>query len=70
MEDAVVIEDGVIGQPEYMIAKYLNTPQGRLALANAMIQPIRRNLQYAGLTRSVIQVTHVPPAPKKKRKRR
>ena len=70
MEDAVVIEDGIIGQPENLISRYLNTPQGRLALAQAMIQPIRRNLQYAGLSRKMIQITHVPPAPRKRRKKR
>ena len=36
----------VSSEREAIIARALETPEGRLALANAMIEPIRRNLEY------------------------
>ena len=45
-----------------LIAKYLATATGRAKLAAAMVQPIRRSLNYSGLARKVFQVTPLPVA--------
>lgn len=45
---------------EYLIARALTSEEGRVALATMMIQPIRKSLDYLGLSRKVLQVDHLP----------
>lgn len=45
---------------EYLVARALNSEDGRLALATLMIQPIRRALDYLGIARKVLQVDYIP----------
>ena len=39
-----------------LLARSLNTPVGRRAFANAMAAPLRRNLDYQGVSRSFIKI--------------
>ena len=45
---------------EYLIARALNSDDGRLALATLLIQPIRKALDYLGIARKVLQVDYIP----------
>lgn len=45
---------------EYLVARALQSEDGRLALATMMIQPIRRGLDYLGICRKVFQVDYIP----------
>lgn len=47
-------------QYEHLIARALNTNDGRQALASAMVSPIRRALDYLGVIRKFLQVDYVP----------
>lgn len=47
------ISTGVIG-------KYLATAAGRLKLAQSMISPLRRNINYAGIAKSCVSITPLP----------
>lgn len=40
---------------EYLITRALETDQGRIALASALVQPIRKALDYLGIARKVLQ---------------
>jgi hypothetical protein len=42
-----------------IISNYLNSHQGRLKLASSMINPIRRNLNYASLGRQIFSVQQI-----------
>lgn len=48
---------------ELIVSEYLKTPQGRMKLAQSMIQPLRTRIDYAAIGRRVFQVEQLPPAP-------
>lgn len=45
---------------ERTIAQALNTPEGRIALAQSMVEPIRRNLEYQAIGRKLLMVKELP----------
>ena len=45
---------------EAMIAQALDTPEGRVALAQAMVEPIRRALEYQAVGRKLLMVDELP----------
>ncbi len=45
---------------ERIIAEFLNTREGRMRLAQSMIQPLRRRLDYAAIARKVFLVQQLP----------
>jgi hypothetical protein len=47
-------------QKEYLIAKALETDEGRAALASAMANPIRQSLDYQGIGRKLLVVDPLP----------
>lgn len=47
-------------QKEVVIAQALNTDEGRTALAQAMVEPIRRSLEYQGVGRKLLLVDELP----------
>jgi hypothetical protein len=47
-------------QKEYLIAKALETEEGRVALAQAMANPIRVSLDYQGVGRKLLVVDPLP----------
>lgn len=47
-------------QKEFLIAKALETEEGRLALAQAMANPIRTSLDYQGVGRKLLVVDPLP----------
>ena len=47
-------------QKEYLIAKALETEEGRVALAQAMANPIRTSLDYQGIGRKLLVVDPLP----------
>lgn len=58
---------GLSGQPSYsdtqrdeLISQALSTSEGKLALAQAMANPIRRNLDYQGIARRALVVDGLP----------
>jgi len=47
-------------QKEALIAQALDTPEGRVALAQAMVEPIRRALEYQAVGRKLLMVDELP----------
>lgn len=47
-------------QKEAVIAQALNTDEGRVALAQAMVEPIRRSLEYQAVGRKLLMVDELP----------
>lgn len=47
-------------QREAVLAKVLDTPEGREALAKAMTEPIKRSLEYQGIGRKLLMVDNLP----------
>lgn len=47
-------------QKETVIAQALNTDEGRVALAQAMVEPIRRSLEYQAVGRKLLLVDELP----------
>jgi len=45
---------------ETLIAQALETPEGRVALAQAMVEPIRRALEYQAVGRNLLMVDELP----------
>jgi len=45
---------------EMIIAQSLESPQGRVALAQAMVEPIRRALEYQAVGRKLLMVDELP----------
>jgi hypothetical protein len=45
---------------ETMIAQALDTPEGRVALAQAMVEPIRRALEYQAVGRKLLMIDELP----------
>jgi hypothetical protein len=63
MEHDIIIIDsgGMIGpRSPYHISKAMKSPSGLAALAAAMANPIRRNLDYQGIARRCLVVTPLP----------
>lgn len=47
-------------QKEAVIAQALNTDEGRVALAQAMVEPIRKSLEYQAVGRKCLMVDELP----------
>ena len=47
-------------QREIIIAEALNTPEGRIALASAMVEPIKTSLMYQAIGRKLLMVDELP----------
>jgi hypothetical protein len=45
---------------ELLIAQALETPEGRVALAQAMVEPIKRALEYQAIGRKLLMVDELP----------
>ena len=50
----------VNAEREAIIAQALDTPEGRVALAQAMVEPIRRALEYQAVGRKLLMVDELP----------
>jgi hypothetical protein len=50
----------VNAEREALIAQALETPDGRVALAQAMVEPIRRALEYQAVGRKLLMVDELP----------
>ena len=46
-------------QKQQIIAEALETEDGRAALAQAMVEPIKRELEYSGIARKLLMVDEV-----------
>jgi hypothetical protein len=67
LEDNVPANQGLAGQPSFsdtardeLISRAINTMDGKVALAQAMANPIRRNLDYHGIARRALVVDPLP----------
>ena len=67
LEDNMPSNSGVAGQPslsddkrDELIARAITTADGKLALAQAMANPIRKNLDYHGIARRALVVDPLP----------
>jgi len=49
-----------VEEREFLIAQSLETNEGRLALAQAMVEPIRRALEYQAVGRKLLMVDELP----------
>jgi len=47
-------------EKELLIAQALETPEGRVALAQAMVEPIKRALEYQAIGRKLLMVDELP----------
>lgn len=47
-------------QRKWIIAQAMETPEGRTALAQAMVEPIRRSLEYQAVGRKLLMVDELP----------
>jgi hypothetical protein len=47
-------------QQEMIIAQAMETDEGRVALAQAMVEPIRRSLEYQAVGRKLLMVDELP----------
>lgn len=54
------MSDMTMQQKEYLIQKALETEEGRIALAQAMANPIRTSLDYQGIARKLFVVDPLP----------
>jgi len=63
MEHPIIIDSRGKTQkdPRGFISKYLSTAAGIKALAASMIAPLRRNIDYAAIGRSCINIQPLPP---------
>jgi len=50
----------VNAEREALIAQALDTPEGRVSLAQAMVEPIRRALEYQAVGRKLLMVDELP----------
>lgn len=55
-----MIKKNVNEQREAIIAQALETPEGRTALAQAMVEPIKTSLMYQGIGRKLLMVDELP----------
>lgn len=67
LEEGVPANTGLAGQPsiddgkrDELIARAIMTQDGKIALAQAMANPIRRNLDYQGIARRLLVVDPLP----------
>ena len=49
-----------LAKPHLMISQVLNSPEGREALAKAMVEPIRKSLEYNAVGRKLLMVDELP----------
>jgi hypothetical protein len=49
-------DDLTAEQREAVVAQAINTDEGRVALAQAMVEPIRRSLEYQAVGRKLLLV--------------
>lgn len=59
-EHPVIITDRNEIGPDSLISRYLRSMAGRSALAQSMMQPLRRRLDYTGIARKVFLVEELP----------
>ena len=45
---------------EAMVQEAMNTPEGRVALAQAMVEPIKTSLMYQAVGRKLLMVDELP----------
>lgn len=45
---------------KYIVAQALETDEGRAALAQSMVEPIRRSLEYQSIGRKLLMVDELP----------
>ncbi len=45
---------------EHLLAEALSSPEGRVALAQSMVEPIRRSLEYQAIGRKLLLVDELP----------
>jgi len=56
-----IAKNGISDQEkEYVIAQSLESDEGRVALAQAMVDPIRRSLEYQAVGRKLLMVDELP----------
>lgn len=55
----IITERNEIGE-DAPISRYLRTPAGRSALAQSMIQPLTRRIDYAGIARKAFSIEQLP----------
>jgi hypothetical protein len=55
-----MIKNASNAKRELLIAKALETPEGRVGLAQAMVEPIRRALEYQAVGRKLLMVDMLP----------
>ena len=56
----MIDKKAVNAERENVIAQALETPEGRVALAQAMVEPIRRALEYQAVGRKLLMVDELP----------
>jgi len=56
----MAIDKQAQAEREALIAQALDTPEGRVALAQAMVEPIRRALEYQAVGRKLLMVDELP----------
>lgn len=52
--------NGVMDQREEIIAAAMDTPEGRIALAQAMVEPVKTSLMYQAIGRKLLMVDELP----------
>jgi len=55
-----MIKRNINEQRETVIAQALETPEGRTALAQAMVEPIKTSLMYQAIGRKILMVDELP----------
>ena len=55
-----LIKRNVNEQKEEIIAQALDTPEGRVSLAQAMVEPIKIALEYQAIGRKLLMVDELP----------
>ena len=59
-EDEDVVDADFVDEREHLISQALSSDEGRNALAQAMVAPIRRSLDYQGVGRRFMEVSPMP----------
>ena len=55
-----MLKQNAANKKEILIAQALETPEGRVALAQAMVEPVRRALEYQAVGRKLLMVDQLP----------
>jgi len=56
----MALDKSAVAEREALIAQALETDEGRVALAQAMVEPIRRALEYQAVGRKLLMVDELP----------